>query len=155
MSKLKDTSAYRKTKRFLKQIIGEDVWTRIQFQCEKELLGQDWCICPKGISEQSIVYSFGIGDDISFDRLLIERYGCQIFGFDPTPHSVEWMNSQQLPDEFHFFPYGIASYDGTVKLFPRVRKKGKSKEMLTLVNESNSDEDAIDIPVFQASSGTS
>lgn len=149
MTKLKNTSAYRKTKRLLKQIIGEDLWTGIQFQCEKDLLGQDWCICPEGISKRSIVYSFGIGDDISFDRLLIERYGCQVFGFDPTPHCIEWIRDQQLPDGFHFFPYGISNYDGTVKLFPRVRKKGKSNEMLTLVNESKSAADGIDMQVFQ------
>lgn len=148
MVMLKNTSVYIKTKRLLKQIIGEDVRTRIQFQCEKELFGQDWCICPVGISNESIIYSFGVGNDISFDRNLIERYGSQVYAFDPTPFSIDWVNSQNVPDKFVFFPYGLSDADGTMKLFPRVNKKGKPRDMFTLVSESNPD-DAIEIPVFQ------
>lgn len=146
---LKNTTAYRKTKRFLKQIIGEDVWTKVQFHCEKKILGVDWCICPVGISKDSIVYSFGVGNDISFDQALIDRYDLSVFAFDPTPNSVEWVKSQNTAEKFHFYPYGLSDYDGTLKLFPRVTRKGKSKEMFTMVNEGNSNEDAIELPVHR------
>jgi FkbM family methyltransferase len=125
------------------------VWTKVQFQCEKKLFGADWCICPVGISQESIVYSFGVGDDISFDHALIDRYNLSVFAFDPTPSSVEWLKSQKTAKKFHFYPYGLSDYDGTLKLFPRITRKGKSKEMFTIVNEGNSDEDAIELPVHR------
>jgi FkbM family methyltransferase len=146
---LKNTAAYRKTKRFLKQLIGEDVWTKVQFDCEKKIFGADWCICPVGITKDSIVYSFGVGDDISFDQALIDRYDLSVFAFDPTPNSVEWVKSQNTAEKFQFYPYGLSDDDGTIKLFPRVTRKGKSKEMFTMVHEGNSDEDALELPVHR------
>lgn len=43
-------------------------------------------IIPKDIelNEQSIVYSAGVGEDMSFDLLLQDRFKCNIFLFDPT-----------------------------------------------------------------------
>lgn len=66
------------------------------------------------LNNQSIVYSFGIGEDISFDKAMAEQHGCQIFAFDPTPKSVNWVNNQQLPSRFSFFDYGIDVKTGTV-----------------------------------------
>jgi len=33
----------------------------------------------------AVVYSLGIGEDISFDLALIEKYGARVHAFDPTP----------------------------------------------------------------------
>lgn len=59
------------------------------------------------INEKSIVYSFGIGEDISFDTALINKFNCKIYGFDPTPKSIRWINSQDLPNGFKFYDFGI------------------------------------------------
>ena len=32
-----------------------------------------------------MVYSVGLGQDISWDKALIEKYRCEVYGFDPTP----------------------------------------------------------------------
>jgi FkbM family methyltransferase len=64
-------------------------------------------VCPDFIDTSSIVYSFGIGEDISFDMELITRFNCTVFGFDPTPKSVNWIQNQELPENFKFFEYGI------------------------------------------------
>jgi len=69
-------------------------------------------VCPDNLNGNSIVYSFGIGEDISFDRQIIETHKCQVFGFDPTPKSIKWIESQTLPNGFHFYPYGIAKHSG-------------------------------------------
>ena len=37
-----------------------------------------------GLDARSVVYSFGVGEDVSFDLGLIERYGCMVHTFDPT-----------------------------------------------------------------------
>lgn len=70
-----------------------------------------------GLNAGSIVYSFGIGDNITWDLALIERFGCTVHGFDPTPTSVEWVSKQQLPPQFIFHPEGISSYDGMQRFF--------------------------------------
>lgn len=59
------------------------------------------------INENSIVYSFGIGEDISFDTALIKKYHCKIHGFDPTPKSIRWISAQELPNGFKFYDFGI------------------------------------------------
>ena len=53
------------------------------------------------------MYSFGIGQNISFDLTLINAFDCQIFAFDPTPKSINWLKSQELPSNFKYFEYGI------------------------------------------------
>jgi len=65
------------------------------------------------LSDNSIVYSFGIGKDISFDRALVTKFGCAVFGFDPTPKSIAWCEEQELPENFSFFGYGLAENSGT------------------------------------------
>ena len=64
---------------------------------------------------KSIVFSFGVGEDISFDLDLIERYNCEVYAFDPTPKSINWVKKQNIDDRFHFFPYGISDRDGMEK----------------------------------------
>ena len=65
------------------------------------------------INNSSIVYSFGLGDDITFDLELIENFGCNIYGFDPTPRSMKYILDTYLPKEFTFLPLGL---DGVNKL---------------------------------------
>ena len=34
----------------------------------------------------------GCGEDISFDLGLIEMFDCDVYGFDPTPKSIDFVN---------------------------------------------------------------
>ena len=72
-------------------------------------------VCTERLDEASIVYSFGLGEDISFDLELIERTGATVYGFDPTPRSIAWVKQQALPDRFVLAEYGIAAHDGVVR----------------------------------------
>lgn len=72
-------------------------------------------VYPKKLNKDSIVYSFGIGEDVSFDLSLISEYGMKIFAFDPTPASIDWVKHQNLPNEFIVHQYGLANHDGMVK----------------------------------------
>lgn len=67
------------------------------------------------LNKDSIVYSFGIGEDISFDKAIIEEKGCTVFGFDPTPKSINWCKSQTLPKLFNFHEYGVSKSTGKVQ----------------------------------------
>jgi FkbM family methyltransferase len=65
-----------------------------------------------------IIFSFGVGEDISFDLAAIERFDAQIYAFDPTPRSLHWVSTQKTPENFRFDPIGIASVDGYAEFFP-------------------------------------
>ena len=77
-----------------------------------------WTICPTGLSASSIVYSFGIGEDASFDLEVISLYGVELHAFDPTPRSIDWVEKQSWPAKFHFHPIGIGSSDRVATFFP-------------------------------------
>lgn len=64
------------------------------------------------LNKSSIVYSFGIGEDISFDNEIISNIGCNIFAYDPTPKSVRWVKENVKLKEFKFTPIGIAKEKG-------------------------------------------
>lgn len=105
----------RSARRLMRAIQGTDVYARLQLRCPKVSLGNEnasFCICPARLSEESVVYSFGVGKDISFDLALIQEFGVRVHAFDPTPRSVAWMRTQKAPDEFIFHEYGIGPYDG-------------------------------------------
>ena len=107
-------------------LVGRDVYRRPQLHATKELHGGrptdgygSWTICPDLITSKSIVYSVGIGDDISFEISLIRSFGLPVvFAFDPTPTSISWLSRQRVPDEFRLLPYAISDYDGTAPFFP-------------------------------------
>lgn len=100
---------------------GQHLRIRLEVKRDKERLGSGYgghWICPDEISAESVVYSVGIGNDISFDLELIEKYGCTVHAFDPTPESVEWVGKQDLPEEFKFHALGLAESDGTMIFYP-------------------------------------
>lgn len=66
---------------------------------------------------QPLVYSFGVGEDISFDLAAITEFGAIVHAFDPTPRSRAWIERQSLPAQFNFHPIGIAAKDGEAEFF--------------------------------------
>lgn len=119
MSLLRSSVQY--AKRSLAVVRGKEIWRNPQIHCERLYLGNErarWCISPANLSPGSVVYSFGIGDDISFDRELIDRFGVQVHGFDPTPRSLAWLRRQTLPEAFVVHEFGVSDYDGTCSFFP-------------------------------------
>ncbi len=75
-----------------------------------------WHIPGDLIRSDWLVYDFGVGDDISFDIALIERHGCAIHAFDPTPESIAYMADKSLPG-FQFHPVGVWNDDTTIKFW--------------------------------------
>jgi len=72
-------------------------------------------VYPDLLNQNAIVYSFGIGEDVSFDLDILSKHNCTVYGFDPTPNSVKWVTNQNLPDAFNFYEYGIAKKTGPVR----------------------------------------
>jgi FkbM family methyltransferase len=111
----------RRIRRMVQVLQGNDIWQGIQQKSARLSLGEGsgaWCLCPQGLSASSVIYCAGVGEEISFDLELIRRFGVRVHAFDPTPRSIQWVQSQTLPQEFTFHPYGIADFDGTSKFLP-------------------------------------
>jgi FkbM family methyltransferase len=47
--------------------------------------GGKWICNPQRLGEKPIVYSIGVGEDISFDTDMAGLFGAQVFMFDPNP----------------------------------------------------------------------
>lgn len=69
------------------------------------------------LNHDSVVYSFGVGEDISFDRSLKTKYGCSIYLFDPTPKSAHWLMSQKDCSDYIFSKVGLAKKSGIREFF--------------------------------------
>ena len=76
-----------------------------------EHIGGSW-VTGGDLTADSIIYSFGVGEDISWDKVLIEKYNLTVHAFDPTPKSIVWLKEQKLPKYFIFYEYGIGPQDG-------------------------------------------
>jgi FkbM family methyltransferase len=104
--------------RRLKSALGLDVYRRPEVAVRTVTLGDGpgrWAVVPEGLGPDSVVYAFGVGTDISFERDLIARYGVTVHAFDPTPIALEWAATQRLPEGFTLHPYGVADFDGRAR----------------------------------------
>lgn len=83
-----------------------------------EVLGSSyggWAVILDALGPDSIVYSVGVGEDVSFDLALIDRVGCTVHAFDPTPIAVDWIARQSLPAKLLFHPIGLGPVDEEVE----------------------------------------
>ncbi|MCL3838275.1 FkbM family methyltransferase [Aeromicrobium duanguangcaii] len=76
-----------------------------------------WWVPESLLGPESVCYLGGIGTDISFDLAMIERFGCRVWGIDPTPKALDWLADQTLPEQFSFLPVGLAGERGELKFF--------------------------------------
>jgi len=76
-----------------------------------------WATPKNGVTAESVVYSFGIGEDASWDLGLIGAKGCTIHGFDPTPKSLQWVEKHIKEQKFLMHPQALADFDGTLDLW--------------------------------------
>jgi FkbM family methyltransferase len=86
-----------------------------------------WTICPTWLDARSIVYSGGVGSDISFEHELVKRFGCQVVLFDPSPTGVRTM---ELPEnkipQLRYFPLALAAHTGALTMSPPLDAEGDS-----------------------------
>ena len=109
-----------KVRSLLLLITGKIGYIKTGVYCKHEWYGNNYggfYICPEILNSKSIIYSFGIGEDISFDKTVIDKHGCTVYGFDPTPKSINWIKNQKLPVKFKFFEYGISTKNEMVNFY--------------------------------------
>ena len=73
-----------------------------------------WAVDTSLLSASTTVLSAGLGDDVSFETDLINRFGCTVCGFDPTPASRQYITGHVTDPRFRTYAYALADYDGTL-----------------------------------------
>src|SRR6185503_6287794 len=86
--------------------------------------GCSWTFYADGLTRDSIIYSGGIGNDISFEHALVKEFGCTIQLFDPSPTALATMDrpENQIP-ELRFSQIGLAGSCGKLRLSPPLDEK--------------------------------
>ena len=142
----------RKIRMILRFLLKVEPYCRIDAQLPMERIGDGFCgwnVFLDDLNECSIVYSFGVGEDVSFDVGLINRFGLKIHAFDPTPKSIGWVNDQKLPAQFIMHEYGVSNFDGDVLFNPPENPNAVSH---TLLERNTTKKHAIALPVKRISS---
>lgn len=115
--------AIRSPRKFFWRLLRRDPRSYQVLQARQDLLriGTDyggWVVPTRMLDANSICYCFGCGEDISFDLGLIDRFGCHVFGFDPTPRSAQYVRETTRGNaKYHFYEIGLWDQEGTVRFF--------------------------------------
>jgi len=76
------------------------------------------------INSNSIVYSFGVGGQIKFEELLVEKFNLEIFCYDPT--STNFFKNFKGSNKIKFSPIALWVKDGKEKFYLDAPKTGGS-----------------------------
>lgn len=141
------SDGWRQLKLVWKRLVGREPRLTKDIVVPLQRFG-DWWLCGGLLRDGQRAYSFGVGEDISFDLDLIRTGKVDVFAFDPTPNTITWLQQQNLPLQFHFFPWAVADREGSLFLYPRIAKSGrKSRMMYTLMAAHEARDDGIEVPV--------
>jgi FkbM family methyltransferase len=67
-----------------------------------------WTIVTRGLHPGAVIYSGGVGEDITFEQELIRRFGVKIHIFDPSPVAARTIALANV-DGLLFRPVGLAA----------------------------------------------
>ncbi|HYK38222.1 FkbM family methyltransferase [Alloacidobacterium sp.] len=78
---------------------------------DKETLGtsssSQWTIVIRDMSPDAVIYSGGVGGDVTFEQELIRRFGVEVHIFDPSPIARNTI-AQAHSEHLHFEPIGLS-----------------------------------------------
>lgn len=133
-------------KKAIKHLLGRDLWIRTDTAVATQFYGScygGWAIVEGTVNDGSVVYSFGIGEDASFDLGLIAAAGCTVHGFDPTPKSLGWVARNVSEDRFVMHPWALGTEDGTLTLWMPDNPDHVSASLVSASNRSKGSFDAV------------
>ena len=64
----------------------------------------------------SVIFDFGVGEDVSFSEELIKATQCNIELFDFTPTSIEWYKNNINNSNMNYNEYGLSNHTGELKV---------------------------------------
>jgi hypothetical protein len=87
--------------------------------------GGKWICQPQLLGDHAVVYSFGVGEDISFDTDMAGLFGCQVYLFDPNPRVGD-----RFPPPEASYPCGAGRlFYSPIGLGPVSAKKGREWDL--------------------------
>ncbi len=93
------------------------------------------------ISNRSIVYSVGAGEDVSFDLGLVERCGCEVHSFDPTDGAARHV-ARTAHGRLAFHQVAVWTHNGVLRMH---RAADPAHIALSAVNLQRTRE-SVDVP---------
>lgn len=110
--RIETSPGYQRAKLALKRLVGQELNLKpeLHVACVND---GGWQYDATKLDENSIVYSFGVGDNIDFDLALILRTHARLHAFDPTPTALSTCDDGALPPEFQFHAWAVAGQAAT------------------------------------------
>lgn len=133
--RLRQSPWFRRGKLFLKRLVGRDPWLSPDIRIALDRYG-DWALRTEWLARGDVVYAIGVGKDLSIEMDLIRRQGVEVHAFDPSPESMAWVGTQELPVALHFHAFGVAELDGLLTLRARQSESGGAPVMYSAVDQT-------------------
>ncbi len=77
-----------------------------------------WVVPADRFNERSVCYCAGCGEDITFDLALIAQFGCPVYGIDPTPRAIDFVQAETADEpRYRLLPIGLWSANETVRFY--------------------------------------
>jgi FkbM family methyltransferase len=146
---------YRKLKILFRVLMRKELLYKSQLNIPMKWYGNTgagFFVNEDNLDANSIIYSIGVGEDISFDRELIKRFGCKVYGFDPTPKSIDFIKKQSDLSNYFFYPYGLFNKDGFIEFYLPDDSRYVSGSFLNRWNYNAAVKKPIQVPVKKFSS---
>jgi FkbM family methyltransferase len=113
-------NVYRGLRRgtWIQAILGREPFYWVNERADVREFGSKygrWGIDTSILNSQTTIASFGLGEDVSFEQALLDAFGCQIIGFDPTPKSIQYVADHLNHPRFVHHPLALAGHCGTIQ----------------------------------------
>jgi FkbM family methyltransferase len=124
------------------RVVGRDALTRRRIHTRPDLvrLGSrygGWIVPLTALDSSSVCYCAGVGEDISFDLALIERFDCEVHAFDPTPRAIAHVAKVAAGhSRFHFEPVGLWERDERLRFYAPADPSHVSHSVVNLQNSA-------------------
>jgi len=116
---MENTKTWTKISYWKKVLCRQEIYFHQQIKCKCDWIGTQYggfYVIRDLLTKDSIVYSFGVGEDISFDLALIKQYGLNVYAFDPTPLAIKFAK-ENLTLHFNFKSIGLGNRDEFTKFY--------------------------------------
>lgn len=113
----------RRASNLVARLRGVDAVTGMRIAATTDLveLGSrygGWVVPAGRLGPDAVCYCAGCGEDISFDLALIDRFDCDVHGFDPTPKAIAHVQAVAGDNpKYHLHEIGLWDSRDTLRFY--------------------------------------
>lgn len=110
--------------------------------------GCNWIVQTRDLKADSVIFSAGVGRDITFEHALADKFGAKIHLIDPSPTGRETIElAENTRPEFIYHPVALAGTDGFLEMAePTDPEEGSWLSMDGTVTETAPERKRIQVP---------